>query len=200
MSLSTMRVQAQVWPLWLPRALARAEQQITNSTALPTCSKQPLPPLLFSASFQSLLPKARDSLSANALKISSQLQQLQPFKPYLQIRTTAIQSRTFSASRSQIRAFTTSPTSPPPVQEEHTDSSTKAAWQPPEDVENRPVAIIGAGVLGRRLAVTVGPSLHLHQIPKVKTADTYFTSGHQPVVPRTYTTPLSPPSIPQPPI
>ncbi|KAE8445880.1 hypothetical protein EG329_012804 [Mollisiaceae sp. DMI_Dod_QoI] len=152
MSFSTLRTQAQVWPVWLPRAVAQAEQRLAGSGALPSVCKQPLPPLLFSASFQSLLPMTRDSLSARWAKTSNHLQQ---YTPYLQIRTSAVQSRAYSTTRITNRAFSTSPISPPPVQVSPGDAESppKATWVPPKDVENRPVTIIGAGVLGRRLAV-----------------------------------------------
>ncbi|KAF8865687.1 NAD(P)-binding protein [Acephala macrosclerotiorum] len=101
----------------------------------------------------------RGSLSAKWNKATNTLQR---FQPYLQIRTSAVQCRAaYSTSRistritNQNRGFTTTATSPPPVAEEHTEdaASKKPIWEAPRDVENRPVTIIGAGVLGRRLAV-----------------------------------------------
>lgn len=152
MSFPKMRVPAQVWPLWIPKALIRAEQRLIGSAASASVCNQPLPPLLFSASFQSLLPIFRDSLSVKWAQTSKQLQR---YRPYLQIRTTAIQGRACSSAR----RFSISPTSPPPVQEEHADSTKQHTWEPPVDVENRTVSIIGTGELGRRLAVIVHLSL-----------------------------------------
>ena len=135
---TAMRIPAQVWPVWLPRAVARAEKTMLNAKLSSTISKQQINPLLFSTTFRSLLSQTQ-SVESNSTSRS-----FSPLKRY-QI-----------SSRQQIRAFSTSPTSPPPIQLSH-DESKVTSWVPPTDVHKRPVTIIGAGVLGRRLATLVPP-------------------------------------------
>ncbi|KAE9376466.1 NAD(P)-binding protein [Stipitochalara longipes BDJ] len=129
-----MRISSQVWPIWLPRAVARAEHRILDTNISSAFSKQSIPPILFSATFRSLLSQTQPvgSTTSNS-----------PFNPSLK--------RSQLRSRQQIRAFSTSPTSPPPIQPV-AEGSNVPNWTPPTDASSRPVTIIGAGVLGRRLA------------------------------------------------
>jgi hypothetical protein len=52
---ASMRISSQVWPIWLPRAVARAEKKMLNAKLSFTISKQQINPLPFSATFRSLL-------------------------------------------------------------------------------------------------------------------------------------------------
>jgi hypothetical protein len=135
---ASMRISSQVWPIWLPRAVARAEKKMLIAKLSSTISKQQINPLLFSATFRSLLSQTQ-SAEWNTTSRS--------FNP---------SKRCQIPSRQQIRAFSTSSTSPPPIQHSH-EESTATSWVPPTDVHKRPVTIIGAGVLGRRLATLVPP-------------------------------------------
>jgi len=97
-------------------------------------AKQHLPLLHYSASFRTLLSNQDTKSSDWAFKPPSS-QQLN----HQHVRTVA---------RQQCSAFSTTATSLP----EHQTTQTKAPWTPPTDISTRPVTIIGAGVLGRRLA------------------------------------------------
>lgn len=131
---ASMRISSQVWPIWLPRAGARAEKKMLNAKLSSAISKQQMNPLPFSATFQSLLSQTPESNTTS-----------RSFNP---------SKRHPITSRQQIRAFSTSPTSPPPIQLSH-DEENPTSWVAPTDVHERPVTIIGAGVLGRRLATLV---------------------------------------------
>jgi hypothetical protein len=133
---ASMRISSQVWPIWLPRAVARAEKKMLNAKLSSAISKQQINPLLFSATFRSLLSQTQCAESNTTSR---------SFNPSKRCQT---------PSRQQIRAFSTSPTSPPPIQLSH-DESKVPDWTAPTDVHKRPVTIIGAGVLGRRLATLV---------------------------------------------
>jgi hypothetical protein len=67
MSLSksfTIRIASQVYPAWITRALAKAEPEAMLSLSQTASGKQNLPPLHFSASFQTLLSN-QDTTSSN---------------------------------------------------------------------------------------------------------------------------------------
>ncbi|PMD48993.1 NAD(P)-binding protein [Hyaloscypha variabilis F] len=161
---ATMRISSQVWPIWLPRAVARAEHRILNTTPSSKFSNQSIPPVLFSATFRSLLSPtqpAESTTSRPAFSPSSKRSQLRP--------------------RQQIRAFSTSPTSPPPIQPVP-EGSNVPDWTPPTDASSRPVTIIGAGVLGRRLATlwsSTGRPVNLYDtsISALESSTTYIADA-----------------------
>jgi hypothetical protein len=179
MPLSSLRLPAQVWPTWLPKAIAQAERISSLSSIL----KQPMPPILFSASFQSLLSYSNStpepSSRSHVFKSPSQFLNI---RPYQQIRTSTNQARGFHTTPSPLscrgsRSFSTTPASPP-IQE----FSKPNVWAPPPDISSRPVTIIGAGVLGRRLAVlwaSHGSPVNIYDISPsaLKSATTYIADS-----------------------
>ncbi|KAH8662929.1 hypothetical protein BGZ60DRAFT_412304 [Tricladium varicosporioides] len=147
MSLSQASIvrTAQVWPKWLPKAVVQAESRIiAPQTALST-SRTPLPPAVFSASFRSLLSQPADSPPTCWASKAS------PFSFLSQQQVRTISS---SARRSRVTPPPpAAPTKPPHLESNLAQSSQSPIWIAPSDVSTRPVTVVGAGVLGRRLAM-----------------------------------------------
>jgi hypothetical protein len=161
---ATMCISSQVWPIWLPRAVARAEHRILNTSLSSVFSKQSIPPVIFSATFRTLLSQTQPAESSTTSW---------PFRPPSKLY--------HLSSRQQIRAFSTPPTSPPLIQSSH-EESTLPMWTPPTDAHSKPVTIIGAGVLGRRLATlwsSTGRPVNLYDpsLPALESATAYIADA-----------------------
>jgi len=115
--------KSRVWPPWLQTAFV-PDAELTIEARLPLLTEA----------------RSRSAQHANYLKAP-----LFPKEPFRSFRLPSLHN-----SGTQIRAFSNSATSPPQRHESHESLS---KWMPPIDPETRPVTIIGAGVLGRRLAV-----------------------------------------------
>ncbi|CZT41977.1 related to 3-hydroxyacyl-CoA dehydrogenase [Rhynchosporium secalis] len=165
MSASRLRTVSNVWPPWLPGTLTGVENHLLASQTAP-------PPLLSMASFKTLsttsissprtIPRVarpnrllRSAATLpNYASIPSTLFQPQPQHNRRQIRLFH-QHRQQSNINKQSREFETAAQSVKPQTSayEPAESNLVPTWAPPASLEDRPVCIIGAGVLGRRLAV-----------------------------------------------
>ncbi|CZS91134.1 uncharacterized protein RCO7_01456 [Rhynchosporium graminicola] len=165
MSASRLRTVSNVWPPWLPGALTGVENHLLASQTAPA-------PLLSMASFKTLsttsilspkpIPRVarpnrllRSAATLpNYASIPSALFQPQPQHKNRQIRLFH-QHRQQSNINKQSRDFETAAqlVKPQTSAYEPAESNSVPKWTPPASLEDRPVCIIGAGVLGRRLAV-----------------------------------------------
>ncbi|RDL42139.1 uncharacterized protein BP5553_02118 [Venustampulla echinocandica] len=128
---------AQVWPKWLPIAVSQAIEA-------PSLAGKPLSSAYFSSPQRQTYPVD----SAAASRASNPLSQKLPNSPQ-QIRNISTSSRRVR----QITSQNISSLKPPQQVCDLTSPSSSEQWTPPPDVSKMPVAIIGAGVLGRRLAM-----------------------------------------------
>lgn len=117
-----MRMSAQVWPKWLPKAV---KSRVGSSRYL----RSPKPVFV--------LQCLQSSLSHSAGEFS-------PRWPF-------VQSNLGFGSQQQLRMLSSS--SRRGSEEQPSTTYQQPSWTPPADISKRPVVIIGAGVLGRRLAM-----------------------------------------------
>jgi len=118
--------KSRVWPPWLQAAFV-PDAELSIEARLP------------------LLTEAR---SRSVQYANSPKAPLLPKEPLRLLRLPSLHN-----SGTQIRAFSNSSTNLPQEHESHDSSSAQTRWKRPADPETRPVTIVGAGVLGRRLAV-----------------------------------------------
>ncbi|CZS88290.1 uncharacterized protein RAG0_00008 [Rhynchosporium agropyri] len=159
MSASRLRTVSNVWPPWLPGALTGVENHLLASQTAP-------PPLLSMASFKTLsttsisspkpIPRVarpnrllRSAATLpNYASIPSALFQPQPQHKNRQIRLFHQHSQQSNINK-QSREFETAAQSVKPQTSayEPAESNSVPIWAPPASLEDRPVCIIGAGVL-----------------------------------------------------
>ncbi|KAL2066862.1 hypothetical protein VTL71DRAFT_1286 [Oculimacula yallundae] len=138
MSASRLRTVSQVWPPSLPRALAQGVENHLLApqtfTALPSTSSISSFPHLPSPPLKSVSkPNPRRTRPNRLIRPAA------AFPNYLAIPSTLLQQQP-QYGLQQIRLL-------------HQQPDKQLVWTPPTTLQDRPVCIIGAGVLGRRLAV-----------------------------------------------
>ncbi|KAG4443439.1 hypothetical protein IFR05_001118 [Cadophora sp. M221] len=174
MSASRLRTVSQVWPPWLPSALTGVEHHLS-------APQTALPPLIFSASFKSLSTSNSTSTSTSSIppppsksiprrrarpnrlvRPAATLTHIPNLYLTSSIPSAFLQQQPQHNSNQQIRLFHNQPniqhskqqpTSPQTTPHESTTAKSLPAWEPPTSLQDRPICIIGSGVLGRRLAV-----------------------------------------------
>lgn len=161
---SPVRISSQVYPVWLARALIKAEPPVVSSPS--QLRTKHLPSLQYSASSRTIFSN-QETTSSNW-----------SFKPPSRHRPTSQQERALSIPLRR-SSFSTTAILP---QVTYTQPPTKDEWLPPTDISTRPVTIIGAGVLGRRLAVlwaSTGRPVNVYDIspPKLDSACTYVADS-----------------------